>query len=583
MNYKPFAIFLGICFSIFSAQAQEDDPIGTQTVNVVKAYSPTVGDAVKIKSTPQVGDSVTLQKKPVQYSIFSVPVASTFTPAKGKASGVKKRRPEKQYDSYASVGLGNYNNALVDFYTSAAIDRDSRLDVGLNHHSSRGAVDGVVLDNDFYNTSLNAAYARQDRYMGWGIEGGFTHKIYHWYGVLDDTFPEGTLDGVSGKQSYYNAQLGGNLKWDDAVIKEGKVLLRRFWDGSESGENRAMIAPVFELPIADELFTIEVKADYVGGQMGANSLNASENLGTVDYHAMQFGVSPGITILRDELTLNLGAKLLYGDDSFGESGGFYIYPDITASFRISGDNVIAYGGLQGDLEQNSYFDYVNENPYVSPTLTMSPTDRQYLGYAGLKGQLLPNLSYDVRGSYSAENRKPLFLLNPTNAFRQPAEEYTFGNSFQVFYDDVRTFGVRGALSLDVARDFTLGAQVDYNTYDTETDNPAWNLPEIQAKVWFDYQMGEQWFFGGQLFYVGERDDLEAVVVESGNPAEFPANIITLDAYLDANLHAGYRFNNQLSIFVKGSNLAGDYQKWARFPTQGLQVLAGATYKFDMFQ
>ena len=100
-----------------------------------------------MKSVPTLNDSIVLQKKPINYSIFSVPVASTFTPSKGKASGVKKLPPEKIYNSYASIGLGNYNNALADFYTSSALNRDERLDVSLNHHSSRGEIDGTALDN----------------------------------------------------------------------------------------------------------------------------------------------------------------------------------------------------------------------------------------------------------------------------------------------------------------------------------------------------------------------------------------------------------------------------------------------------
>ncbi len=65
------------------------------------------------------------------------------------------------------------------------------------------------------------------------------------------------------------------------------------------------------------------------------------------------------------------------------------------------------------------------------------------------------------------------------------------------------------------------------------------------------------------------------------PEDFPAALVQLDSFFDANAHFGYRFNEQLSIFAKASNLANNqYQRWANFRVQGLQVLAGATYKFD---
>jgi len=176
----------------------------------------------------------------------------------------------------------------------------------------------------------------------------------------------------------------------------------------------------------------------------------------------------------------------------------------------------------------------------------------------------------------------LFLLNPENTLRTDDSGYFLGNSFQVFYDDIKTLGFFGELNLDINRNFTLGMNVEFYDYDTETDNPAWNLPNIKGALFMDYQIDENWFVGGNLFYVGEREDLEAQAIANATPSEFPAAIISLDAFFDANLQAGYRFNEQLTIFVKASNLANnDYQRWANFRVQGFQALAGVSYKFDM--
>ena len=577
INKIVASLFIGICPFLGLSQEDEEN-IGTETVTVVKAYKPTIGDAFKVKSIPNLNDSITLQKKKIKYSIFSVPVASTFTPAKGKASAVKKRKPEELFNSYLSVGLGNYSNALIDFYTSREITRDSKLDIGLTHYSSRGAVEGVALDNDFYNSGLELSYHKDERYFNWTADAGFKHQVANWYGIADQKLTPEVLGTIDSKQTYFTGELGGNINWEDAVIKDANLLIRRFWDATDSGENRLVLEPSFELPIADELFKIKVKADYVGGNFGATDINASINTGEFDYHAMQFGINPGITILRDNLTLNLGASFVYADASVGD-GSFYIYPDVTASFRVSGDNVIAYGGLQGELHQNSYYDFVQENPFVSPSLRVAATDKQYNGFAGLKGRLLPNLSYDVKVMYTAENNKALFQLNPENDARQE-ENYVFGNSFRVVYDDVKTIGFKGGLYLDMSNALSIALKMGYNNYSTESDNPAWNLPEIEGNLLVDYQIGKHWYFGANLFYTGERKDLETIAEIGVLPINFDAETITLDGYFDANLEVGYRFNNQLTFFVKGSNLAGEYNKWAHFPTLGLQVLGGATYKFN---
>ena len=97
----------------------------------------------------------------------------------------------------------------------------------------------------------------------------------------------------------------------------------------------------------------------------------------------------------------------------------------------------------------------------------------------------------------------------------------------------------------------------------------------------DYQINEQWYMGANLFYVGEREDLMAQVIQNAQPSEFPATQVTLDGFFDANAHLGYRFNEQLSVFVKASNMANNnYQRWANFRVQGFQALAGVSYKFD---
>ena len=126
---------------------EDTDDIGTETVTVTKAYTPTISDAFKIKSVPTFNDSIVLQKKKIEYSIFSVPVASTFTPAKATATAVKKTPPPVLYNSYAAAGGGNPANLMAEFYTSRALDRQSGYTVGLVHNSSVGDIDGVALKN----------------------------------------------------------------------------------------------------------------------------------------------------------------------------------------------------------------------------------------------------------------------------------------------------------------------------------------------------------------------------------------------------------------------------------------------------
>ncbi|WP_149275024.1 TonB-dependent receptor [Pareuzebyella sediminis] len=573
-------LFLGST-QVIVAQEEDTDDIGTETVTVTKAYTPTISDAFKIKSVPDLNDSIVLQKKSIEYNIFSVPVASTFTPAKGKATSVKKTPPPILYNSYASAGGGNPANLMAKFYTSRTIDRESGYTVGLEHNSSRGDIKGTALDNIYSNTELDAAYKKRDRDFDWGVDIGAKHQLYNWYGIPNGVFTEQTVNSIDERQNYFMAEAAGHINVEDAYFENASLQYRRFWDVVKSGENRAIFNTGFAFPVADESFGIKAKVDYVNGSFENADLNNPTNTLGIEYSQLQVGLNPSLTLMADDLALVLGVNLVYGLDAENKENNFYIYPAVTASYRLLDELAIAYGGIEGELEQNSYYDFVQANPFVSPTLTITPTDRKYDGYLGLRGQLLPNLSYNVKASYTAENRKPLFKLNPQNTFRDDEKGYYYGNSFEVFYDDLKTIGVLGELNVDVNRNFTLGVNVQYFNYTTETDNPAWNLPDITGSLFMDYQIGEKWYAGANLFYVGTREDVATIADQSGIPTNFTPTLIELDSYFDANAHVGYRWNEQLSIFLKAANIANNnYQRWANYPVQGLQILGGLTYKFD---
>jgi hypothetical protein len=582
--YKSI-IVVGVLFiGMHYATAQEDDKkedIGTETVTVTKAYTPAVSDAFKIKSTPNLNDAIVLQKKKIKYSIFSVPVASTFTPSKGTASAVERTPPPVLFNSYASLGVGNYGNVNADFYTNRTLSRDEDLILGLNHYSTQGGIDEVQLNDRFSNSRMDAVYKKRDRDYDWGADLGVQHRYYNWYGVPESIFDDATIAAIDEGQNYFMGEASGHFNLENSFFKGVDVKLRRFWDSAQSGENQAIVNAAFEFPLNEELFSVGLNADYVGGSFENTNLSNTVNLGGINYGQLQAGIRPSLQMLRDDLSLSLGVNLVYGMDLENSEGNFYIYPAITASYRLLEETVITYGGVVGELRQNSFYGFVEDNPFVSPTLDIAPTDSQYNAYIGVKGQVLPNLSYNLKGSYSAENNRPLFRLNPQNLFRNDDRGYYFGNSFDVFYDDIKTIGIFGELNVDVNRNFTLGVNAQINEYTTETDNPAWNLPNLEASLFMDYQIGEQWFAGLNLFYVGEREDFSSVAVENALPSEFPVTLVTLEGFFDANAHVGYRVNNQLSLFVKASNIANNkYQRWANFQVQGLQVLGGATYKFD---
>ena len=552
------------------SQEKENDNIGTEVVNVVKPYAPSVSDAFKVKETPSLNDSVTTTKKEIKYSIFSVPVASTFTPAKGKATGVPKAKRESLYNSYLSLGAGNFGNVLLDFYTSRELSRDETLDINLNHHSSQGGIDSVQLDDKFYNTKLDATYKKKDRYSSWGLNAGAHHQIYNWYGIPRG-FDEDIIAAIDEKQSYYNIYAGANLEVEDFFFTGGDIKLNRFWDRFESIENNVVITPKIEIPVGEGFINIDFKADYLGGKFERNYFSDQE----LKYQNLIVGGSPSFSFLRDDFTVNLGASVFYLlDIENGNNNGVFVYPNVSASYRLVDEYAIIYAGVDGDLVQNSYYGFQADNQFVSPTLAIMPTDKQFDAYGGVKGRFLPNVGYNVRASYKSEKNKPLYQLNLLDNTLN-TEGYSYGNSFGVLYDDVTTISLFGEVNVDVNRNFVLKANVEAFDYSTDNESEAWNLPALKASLFADFNLDDKFFAGANLFFVSERKDLFTT-----NLATEPVEV-TLGSYFDANAHIGYHFTEQFSAYINANNIANnEYSRWANYPVQGFQILGGLTYKFD---
>ncbi|WP_298555159.1 TonB-dependent receptor [uncultured Algibacter sp.] len=557
------------------SQRTQNDTINTGVIDVVKPYTPTISDAFKVKEVPTLNDETTQTKKEIKYNIFSFPVASTFTPAKGKAAVVEKQAPVKLFDNYATLGVGTYTTILGEVYLNHAISRNESIGGYVSHHSSAGGLEGVLLDDGFSNSKINVNYSSRLRDLAWHVEGGFQHQKYNWYGLPENYANNqefaNTLDVG---HSFFSAHFGGDISFEDTYINSGSFFFRRFGDNQGSGENRFIANVKVDVPINGEEISTDLKIDYLGGMFDRNYFTDDE----LNYGNFQIGISPTYEMKQDDLTLHLGVTAVYSNDRDTGDSSLHIYPNITATYRLVNDVLIAYGGIEGGLIQNSYYDFAIENPFVSPTLFIMPTDQQYNAYIGLKGKLSSNMSYSVNGSYIADRNKALFINNITSFDLLGAEDYEYGNSFGITYDNVDTFGVSGEINVDVNRNFKLGLKAEYFTYSTDNQAEAWNLPDVKGSLFLDYQIDENWFTGANLFYTGERKDLLSI----NDPIEgLRSMTVVLDSFFDANAHVGYHVNEQLSVFAKANNIANNaYQKWQNFPVQSIQFLAGATYKFD---
>lgn len=587
MKFKIQYIAFSLIFlaTQFAFSQKKDENIGTEVVNVVKPYTPTISDAFKVKETPSLNDEETSKKEEIKYSIFSFPVASTFAPAKGKAAGVDKEAQEELFNSYATLGLGNYINALGELYVTKNIGDTDYFGGMFKHFSSQGGIKDLVLDDKFSTTSFDLTYGSKLQAYSWTADLGYELKSNFWYGLPSDfgnLYTEDekvkVINAINEANSFSNISAGGNINFNNSMFNDVSVKFNHFSDKFKSSENRFLVKPTFEFDAAGTTIKTKLMVDYLGGSFKKDYTD----LASINYGYTNLGIHPSVAMSRNDWSFNLGAAAFYSIDIENKKNKFFVYPQINASIALVENIMIFYAGAEGTLQQNSYCDFVSENQFVSPTLFVAPTDKQFDVFGGLKGKVSNNLSYNVRGSVMSEKNKALFRSNYYDeTYDEENQNYQYGNSFDVIYDDMKTISFFGELKADFTKNFSIGVNGTFSKYSMNHEEEAWNLPSIKLGANLDVNITPKWYAGANVFFVGDRKDMiEKTNIISILPLE--PNIVTLKSYFDANAHLGFKYTNRLTAFLKLNNIANQgYQKWMNYPVQSFQFMLGASYKFNL--
>ena len=270
-----------LLFLVVNLSAQKKDKtIGSEVVNVVKPYAPTLSDVFKIKEIPKLDDAENSKKIAVKYTIFSFPVASTFSPSKGVASEVEKTEIPVFYKNHLSIGLGSYNSANVDFFVNHTISENQIVGAMLRHNSAQNGIRNIELKNQFSDSGLDLAYENKQEFYSFKTNIGFENNVYNWYGLPKDfganllpTDRETLINSINPTHNFNGIYAGANVLFKENILKEISLDWNRFCDNYGSSENRFIMKPSFEIVISDKNIKTNLNVDYVAGSFKNNFFN----------------------------------------------------------------------------------------------------------------------------------------------------------------------------------------------------------------------------------------------------------------------------------------------------------------------
>ena len=581
-KYSFVLILIMSLGQVFSQKKPKKKDSIVEVINVITSYTPTISDAFKIKKTPKIILSNTTSKKKLSYSIFSAPVASTFVPKSGVVKGIDVGKKERLFDNYLALGFGNYTTPFIEFFLHQNRKFETDYGIYLKYTSSENGVKNTFLNNEFSTLNLGGFYLKEERGFTWKIGGNMYQKQYNWYGLPNISFDNNTINSIAAKQTYGFYEVESEVVFEDSYFDNIKGALSLFDDKFGSKEVGFLLKPSLKIPlgfISKSLSELELQTNinYLQGEFEQNYLNNSN----IKYSFFNLGIHPVYRVNWNKLSIKLGSKIYLTSDIENSLTDILAYPDLEITYPVITNLINLYAGAGGDLYMNSFQKFSEQNQFVSPTLFLTQTNEQYNLFGGINGTISSNISFNVKASYKSDEDHALFVRNNSKSngvFNASTSllGYEYGNSFNVFYDDISTLSIFGEIEIDASKRFSIGATIQTNSYTTTFQQEAWNLPKIEGTIYGKYK-NNNWYANANIFFVGNRMDVQY----NGTFPSTIASIESLDAFTDMNLNGGYHFSDFFSAFVKLNNILGtDYDRYANYNVLGFQALAGITYKFD---
>lgn len=585
-NFAISLLTIVLFVGVGTAVAQKDTIKLKQEVEVTKAYQPTIIDAVKINDIPKIKPEQT-EAPTFDYSIYSKPVFSTFevTPV-AAAKMVGEPKPEMEF-GLLKLGFGNYLTPYGELFFNAKPGKKSNFGMHFKHLSSYGKVKLLNEDKVDAPESENFGEIFGKHFFQKSTLSGsltFDRKAFTYYGYtgvqLIDVLKEQMIPYYQDKQ-YFSKGTG------DVHLKS--ETLSEYDFNYDFGINYHL----FKSKTGQTENNIRLSGDLrkkFGNTFGL--LNASLTYYTVDSiwnnssnvygqkKQIMLRANPSVKWATDNASFQVGlnSTLFLDEDT---DANFLVYPKIRAEWSPVERVLTLFAGVDSYLQHNTYSSVAAENPFADPYHDLRNSIHEYILSGGLKGKLSSKTNYVAEASYSVVKDQHFYFTESVNLFYpETAGPKRLNNTFSWVYDDVNILKLSGEVLHSVSDNFSLHLLGNYYSYDLNSIEKAWQMPNFDVTFSGVYKPTEQLKFTANIFVVGKRTALindDSPVSSSTLPI---GHEIEMDPIIDLNLGGEYQFSNKLNLFVKLNNFGFQkYEQWLGYTNKGFNWMAGLSYSF----
>jgi hypothetical protein len=558
IQYLILSLSLGLQFQGIKAQ---DDM--KKEVNVVRPFSPTIGDAIKLRFIPKLDDSIQIPLH-FEYLIQAAKIEPLLRLRELDATDYRPASPDELKPSIATVGFGNYWTPMGQLSLNTLRNQKASFGVDASHISSQGSVkmaDERKIYAGYGDSKVRIQGQRFFSKSTFSSDVFFMEDHHYLYGYSTDSLKDGTPVTpvnlrVTQKDSvpfhrYINLGTKFTLRSNQKSSKGWQYKFDGGYDFLIDDRKKMEHEAKLDFALSKELERISF-----GGEVGGDYVYRTPQPDTISYVVGR--LNPWIGFNWKFVKLLAGPKIAM--DRNAEE--LLFYPRLSVEINIT-NLLVPYFGLNGYYENHTYRSMTRENPYLTDNLEIRPTNHRFIAYGGLRGRIAPSVAFNLAVSWEDARDLNFFIPDLSSDLR---------NKFAVVYDNGDILTTGGEVSLRQSDNLSFILKGNYYQYNLDSLAAPWHKPGWDLNFTTRYAWAKKLVVKAELFMYGkysvpESDPLIGTVKE-------------LNGLVDVNLAAEYRITSWMSAFAQVNNLLSDkYFIWQNYPMQRINFIAGLTWIF----
>ena len=526
------------------------DTIPEKEVSIISAFKPQLKNIAKLnftKATNKIDTSTTV----LNYQVPTQNLSFQYRPISLIPRSYKEKETSFPVNTTnLKVGFGNYNNQFFEASYNA-------IDVNKQSHAFEASFEtsnGMQYLQQFNHKNfayigslqLNENYAIQ-------TEAFFQNMQRYRFGLVPDN-----SSVALGEYAQPFTLFGTSIKWVNENSKNS--LVNKLFNPTIKFENFKGLASTNNLWV--EMFnpmSITLK--------GTGKLNLDFSYNYNKYtHSNHVNQSNSIFVIQPSIELNKwNATIKVGVNPSFTTKEFALFPVVQFSKKLNDTNYLLVANWQTILTNNNYASLSMVNPWIAAPTSLKITTQEKKEL-NLFINASKNLQYNFGLSLNDYRNIPFF-----NRINNVAKSQFFGLQFQpIFEYRAITLEFVTAMRYQLSDQFIVKANAKYIQFNSIKENTnAWGILPLNFNGELSWYPSKKWSINGAMQYW------------SGASFENETNnAYDLNKAIVLNASFNYQLTTHLKAWAKAENLLDKkYQRWAEYPSLGVQLIAGIVYSF----